>query len=83
MKKLSARQFQVIIERDADGWYVGSVPALPGCHTQAKKLETLHVRLQEAIELCLEHQAHDAGYRYRIRHFAYSPTFVGMELVQV
>lgn len=25
-----------IIEKDADGYFVASVPSLPGCHTQAK-----------------------------------------------
>ncbi|MCE9634981.1 MAG: type II toxin-antitoxin system HicB family antitoxin [Planctomycetes bacterium] len=50
------REFDVVIERDAEGWYVGSVPALPGCHTQAKSLDKLMVRVREAIELCLEVQ---------------------------
>ena len=50
------REFDVVIERDAEGWYVGSVPALPGCHTQAKSLDRLMVRIREAIELCLEVQ---------------------------
>ena len=48
------REFNVIIERDAEGYYVGSVPILPGCHTQAKSLDKLMDRIQEAIELCLE-----------------------------
>jgi len=48
------REFSVIIEKDEDGYYVGSVPALRGCHTQAKSLDTLIKRIQEAIELCLE-----------------------------
>jgi len=30
------RQFDVIVEKDSDGCFVASVPALPGCHTQAK-----------------------------------------------
>ena len=51
-----SREFNVVIERDADGWYVGSVPALRGCHTQAKSLDKLMVRIREAIELCLEVQ---------------------------
>lgn len=51
-----SREFSVIIERDADGYYVGSVPALKGCHTQAKSLDELMVRVREAIELCLEVQ---------------------------
>jgi len=50
------REYDVVIERDAEGWYVGSVPALPGCHTQAKSLDKLMVRIREAIELCLEVQ---------------------------
>ncbi len=31
-----SREFNVIIERDADGYFVASVPTLKGCHTQAK-----------------------------------------------
>jgi predicted RNase H-like HicB family nuclease len=48
------REFNVIIERDADGYYVASVPELQGCHTQAKSLDKLIERIREAIELCLE-----------------------------
>jgi predicted RNase H-like HicB family nuclease len=48
------RKFTVVIERDEDGYYVGSVPALRGCHTQAKNLDTLMKRVREAVELCLE-----------------------------
>jgi len=33
------RQFDVVIERDEDGYYVASVPQLPGCHTQARSLD--------------------------------------------
>ncbi len=47
-------EFNVVVERDADGLYVASVPALRGCHTQAKSLDELMVRIREAIELCLE-----------------------------
>ncbi|GAX43204.1 hypothetical protein NIES4075_42160 [Tolypothrix sp. NIES-4075] len=48
------REFNVIIERDSEGYFVASVPSLPGCHTQAKSLDELIERIQEAIELCLE-----------------------------
>ena len=48
------REFDVVIERDEDGYYVASVPALRGCHTQAKSLDVLMKRVQEAISLCLE-----------------------------
>lgn len=47
-------RFVVIIEKDEDGKYVASVPALPGCHTQADNLDELEPRIQEAIKLCLE-----------------------------
>lgn len=46
--------FTILIEKDEDGIYVGSVPALKGCHTQAKTVEELLPRIREAIELCLE-----------------------------
>jgi predicted RNase H-like HicB family nuclease len=48
------RQFDVVIERDEEGYYVASVPQLSGCHTQARSLDEVTVRIREAIELCLE-----------------------------
>ena len=48
------RQFDVVIERDEDGCYVASVPQRPGCHTQARSLGEVIVRIREAVELCLE-----------------------------
>ena len=48
------REFDVVIEKDEEGYYVASVPALRGCHTQAKSLDVLMKRVQEAIALCLE-----------------------------
>ena len=46
--------YDVIIERDADGLFVASVPALRGCHTQAASVDLALERAREAIELCLE-----------------------------
>jgi predicted RNase H-like HicB family nuclease len=48
------KEFNVVIERDADGILVASVPALPGCYTQASTHDELMVRIKEAIELHLE-----------------------------
>jgi predicted RNase H-like HicB family nuclease len=48
------RVFDVVVERDEEGIYVASVPALPGCHTQARSLDELMERVREAIALCLE-----------------------------
>lgn len=50
------KDFNVIIERDSEGYYVASVPALHGCHTQARSLDTLMERVREVVELCLEVQ---------------------------
>ena len=54
MEIIMTKEFNVVIERDKDNWLIASVPALPGCHTQAKTLNTLMKRIKEAIELCLE-----------------------------
>lgn len=54
------REFDVVIERDTEGYYVASVPALRGCHTQAKSLDELMERVREVIELCLETEGDDA-----------------------
>jgi predicted RNase H-like HicB family nuclease len=55
-----AKAFDVIIERDEEGYYVATVAALPGCHTQAKSLDKLMERIREAIELCLEVRGEEA-----------------------
>ncbi len=54
-----ARQFDVVVEKDSEGFFVASVPALAGCHTQARSLDELMVRVKEAIELCLKVQEDD------------------------
>ena len=47
-------EFNVVVERDSDGLLVASVPALPGCHTQASSHDELMSRIREAIALHLE-----------------------------
>ena len=54
-----SRQFDVIVEKDSEGFFVATVPALPGCHTQAKSLDQIMERIKEAIELCLEVEGTD------------------------
>jgi predicted RNase H-like HicB family nuclease len=66
------QKFNVVIERDADGWLVASVPSLPGCHTQARSFDELDARIREAISLCLE-DANDFP----------QPEFVGVQQVAV
>lgn len=50
------REFTVVIERDEEGYLVGSVPSMKGCHTQARSMDQLIQRMKEAIKLCLEEQ---------------------------
>jgi len=47
-------RFGVVVEKDEGGYYVASVPELPGCHTQAKTLDELTTRIKEAIQVYLE-----------------------------
>ena len=54
------REFNVVIERDSEGYYIASVPSLRGCHTQARSLDELMERIREAIELCLEVEGESA-----------------------
>ena len=51
---MEKHNFTILIERDEDGVYIGSVPSLKSCYTQAKTLEELFPRIREAIELCLD-----------------------------
>ena len=51
---MSESEFHMIIERDSEGYFVGSVPALRGCHTQARSQDELIERIKEAITVCLE-----------------------------
>jgi len=46
--------FNVIIEKDGEGYFVSEVVGLPGCHTQAKSIDELIERTKEAIALYLE-----------------------------
>ena len=48
------RQFDVVIERDSEGYYIASVPQIPSCHSQARSLDDVTERIREAIALCLE-----------------------------
>ena len=47
-------KFSVIVEKDEDGYYIASVPELPGCHTQAKSMDQVIKRIREAIQAYLE-----------------------------
>ena len=56
MKRKVARalSYSVFYQQAAEGGYVASVPALPGCHTQGETLEETESNVKEAIALYLE-----------------------------
>jgi predicted RNase H-like HicB family nuclease len=54
MEETMTHQYDVVVEKDSAGNFVASVPALPGCHTQARSLDQLMERIREAIELCID-----------------------------
>jgi len=68
------KEFNVIIERDEDGFYVATVPTLKGCHTQAKSLDDLMKRIKEAIELCVEEKGTQHIHQY---------DFIGVQKITV
>jgi predicted RNase H-like HicB family nuclease len=47
------QQFSVIYQESREG-VIATVPALPGCHTQAKTLKLAEKRIKEAIEVYIE-----------------------------
>ena len=51
---IEMKKIAVIIEKDSEGNLVASAPELPGCYTQAKTMDDLIIRMEEAIELYLE-----------------------------
>ncbi|MDD5649550.1 MAG: type II toxin-antitoxin system HicB family antitoxin [Candidatus Nanoarchaeia archaeon] len=48
------KKFNLIIEKDEEGWYVSDVVELPGCHTQAKSVDQLIERTKEAVQAYLK-----------------------------
>jgi predicted RNase H-like HicB family nuclease len=74
VRKGFSMKFSVLVERDEDGYYIASVPELPGCHTQARTLDELTSRVKEAIELYLETEGTGAGGKVEL---------VGVQFVEV
>lgn len=46
---MNTHQFTVIIERQPEGEYLVSVPALPGCYTEGRTLEEAREMATDAI----------------------------------
>jgi antitoxin HicB len=48
------KKYNIVIEPGEDGWFVVTVPALPGCITQGKTVEEAEANAKEAIGAYLE-----------------------------
>jgi predicted RNase H-like HicB family nuclease len=64
--------FNILVEKDEDGFYIATVVELPGCHTQAKTLDVLNRRIKEAIEGFLQ-----------VSKPEYRPQFVGVQQLKL
>ncbi len=71
---MAKEKFSTLIERDEDGYLIASVPQLPGCHTQAKTMDELLKRTEEAIKLYLETQDKNEDTKTE---------FIGVQLIEV
>lgn len=43
--------FEVHYELDETGWWLATVPSVPGCHTQGRTIEQAERRIREALAL--------------------------------
>ena len=73
---LKNTNFTAIIEQGEGGYYIASVPALPGCHTQAKDLNALQRNIKEAVSLYLEAMA-------SLHQKIEIPQFVGIQNIEL
>ena len=67
-------RYTVVLERESDGGYVVSVPALPGCVSQGDTRAEALVNIREAIEPYVE-DCREAGDTV--------PTEAGKEFVEI
>jgi predicted RNase H-like HicB family nuclease len=66
------KTFTFIIEKCKDtSLFVGSVPNMPGAHSQAKTLEELQIHMKEVLELILEEKIEPES------------EFIGTQVIQV
>lgn len=69
------KTFTAYVEWDPETrLYVGTIPGVPGAHTQGATLDELQHNLKEVLELCLEELGADPDEL---------PRFVGLQQVEV
>ncbi len=52
--------FTAIYEHTEDGWWVASVPEIPGAHSQGRTLEEAREMIKDTVKLLLEVRREDA-----------------------
>ena len=52
----SKKHFPIVIEQDADGFYIVTCPLFQACRSYGKTIDEALSNIQEVIELCLEEQ---------------------------
>lgn len=58
--------FHAIIEQDEDGYYVASVPAVPGCVSGGDTYDEAVEMIQDALKGCLELAENEPEYKKQI-----------------
>ncbi len=56
MKSYQLNNLTVYIEKDEDGVFVGSVPALPSCYAEGKTQTEMLKNLKQVARLCLRNK---------------------------
>jgi predicted RNase H-like HicB family nuclease len=59
------KTYEVMYERDEDGWWAAFVPSVRGCRTQGRSLAQARERIREALSLFVK-DAHRAELRDKI-----------------
>lgn len=71
----ASRTFTAYVEWDPETTlYVGTIPGIPGAHTQGATLDELQRNLKEVVELCIEEHSFEPND---------APRFVGIQQVEV
>ena len=47
-------KFNVLIEKDPEGGYIVSCPAIKGCHSQGETIDEAVKNIKEAVQGCLK-----------------------------
>lgn len=72
---MKVKKFDVLVEKDECGLFIGSVPALPGCYSQGRTEKELISNIKEAIGLHLE--------TIKEARKTQAPQFIGIKKVAV